>query len=128
MSPRLTLTMAAVALLSACATPREACLNAAAGPWRSAMKERQRIAADLARGYTFETRYERHRVLATCRGPGGARYACWDSRTEPVTRREPVDRAALLARDRELQRALPVLRSEAARDSAQCRATYPAPE
>lgn len=128
MSPRPSLTVAALALLAACTTPREACLDAATGPWRSAMKERERIAADLARGYTFETRYERRRVLATCRGPAGGRYTCWDTLTEPVTRREPVDRAALLARDAELQRVLPALRSEASRDTAQCRATYPAAE
>ena len=115
----------ALLLLAACATPREACLNDAAAPWRSAMRERERIAADLARGYTFETDFERRRVYATCRTSKGHPYGCWDTITEPVTRRVPVDRPALTARLDELTRALPALRAEAQTDAAQCRASYP---
>ncbi|EIE52885.1 excinuclease ABC subunit B [Salipiger aestuarii] len=115
----------ALLMLAACATPREACLTDAAAPWRSAMRESERIAKDLARGYTFETKFERRRVYGTCRTSEGHRYSCWDTQTEPVTRRVPVDRAALTTRLAELQQALPALRAAANTDAAQCRATYP---
>lgn len=126
MIPRFySLAMCALALLAACATPREACLNDAAGPWRSAIRERDRIGRDLARGYTFETRFERRRVRRLCHAPNGGHFPCWDMETQPVTRREPVDRVALIARSAALERALPTLRRDAARDQAQCRAIYP---
>ena len=58
---RLTAAMPLIGLLalSACATPREACIRDAAAPWRSAVAERERIAQDLARGYTYEPEFQR---------------------------------------------------------------------
>ncbi|MBY6002627.1 excinuclease ABC subunit B [Salipiger bermudensis] len=110
--------------LTACATPREACIRDAAAPWRGAVAERERIAQDLARGYTFKTEFERVERQRWCRN-GAALYPCWTTDTQPVTRRIPVDAEALRARDAELAAAIPALRSAAEADVRQCQATYP---
>ena len=97
---RLTAAMPLIGLLalSACATPREACIRDAAAPWRSAVAERERIAQDLARGYTYETEFQRVERQRWCRSGGGI-YPCWTTDTQPMTRRVPVDAEALRARD-----------------------------
>ncbi|EAU45511.1 hypothetical protein [Salipiger bermudensis] len=110
--------------LSACATPREACIRDAAAPWRSAVSERSRIAQDLARGYTYKTEFRQVERQRWCRSGGGI-YPCWTTDTQPVTRRIPVDAEALQARDAELAKAIPALRKAAETDVAQCQATYP---
>lgn len=110
--------------LSACATPREACIRDAAGPWRSAVAERKRIAQDLARGYTFKTEFRRFERQRWCRSGNGI-YPCWTTDTQPVTRRIPVNAEALQAREAQLARAIPSLRKSAEADVAQCQATYP---
>ncbi|GGG73052.1 hypothetical protein GCM10011415_21590 [Salipiger pallidus] len=117
--------LAGLLALAACATPREACLSDAAGPWRSALKERERIAADLARGYTFETEFERTTRMRMCGTSAGGLIPCWETDTQPRTRKVPVDTAALRARDAQLALSLPGLRRTAEADVAQCHATYP---
>ncbi|NIY97936.1 excinuclease ABC subunit B [Salipiger sp. HF18] len=112
-------------VLAACGTPQERCISDASGPWRSAVQERERIAKDLARGYTYKTEFETRSRYVPCRTRGGFMSYCWDNDTQPVTRRVPVDKAALQARDAELARDIPSLRTNAQRDVAQCRALYP---
>ena len=123
---RLTAAMPLIGLLalSACATPREACIRDAAAPWRSAVAERERIAQDLARGYTYETEFQRVERQRWCRSGGGI-YPCWITDTQPMTRRVPVDAEALRARDAELAKAIPARRKSAEADVALCQATYP---
>ena len=62
------LTLAATLTLSACATPREACINQA----RSGVSTLERLAAEtrtnIARGYALETRQEVRTVRDTCTG------------------------------------------------------------
>lgn len=120
--------LCALALLAACATPQERCLRDAAAPWREALEERARIARDLARGYTFETEFERVTRYRICRANKDTVYPCWETDMQPVTKRVPVDAAVLQSRDAELARALPGLRAAAERDTAQCRILYPETE
>ena len=91
-------------------------------------EERARIARDLARGYTFETEFERVTRYRICRANKDTVYPCWETDMQPVTKRVPVDAEALQARDAELARALPGLRATAERDTAQCRILYPETE
>ncbi len=112
-------------LLAACATPREQCESDAATPYRAALQERARIAKDLAKGYTFETKFEERRRFGWCGLPHGGFYGCWDSDAQPVTRRVPVDRAKIEARLAELDATLPELRQMAGTDTLQCRRLYP---
>ncbi|WP_246107411.1 excinuclease ABC subunit B [Puniceibacterium confluentis] len=112
--------------LAACATPRQQCEADAAAPYRAALQERARLSSDLARGFTYNTRFERRERFGLCRGRYGAAYHCWQTDTQPVTRRVPVDSAALQARLSALDSALPGLRHAAAQDTSQCRALYPA--
>lgn len=123
---RLTVAIPLIGLLalSACATPREACIRDAAAPWRGAVAERERIAQDLARGYTYKTEFQRIERQRWCRSGGGL-YPCWTTDTQPVTRRIPVDTEALQTRDAALAEAIPALRKAAEADVAQCKATYP---
>lgn len=115
-------------VLTACGTPQERCVRDAAAPYRVALKERQRIAQDLSRGFTYETEFERVERFTWCRGPKGSAYPCWETDMEPVTRRVPVDRAVLRARDADLARSLPTLRSDAQQGTAECRIAFPEPE
>ncbi|MDU8911795.1 excinuclease ABC subunit B [Aestuariicoccus sp. MJ-SS9] len=112
-------------LLAACATPRQQCENDATAPYRAALAEQARNADDLARGYTYETNYEHVTRFVTCRSRDGTFYPCWTSGTIPVTRKVPIDRAALEARQAEVARRLPKLRLTAQLERAQCRALFP---
>ncbi|MGR3375578.1 excinuclease ABC subunit B [Salipiger abyssi] len=124
----LAIPLTALLLLAACATPQERCLRDAAGPWRAALKERERIAEDLARGFTYETKFEERTRFRWCAGGTGQLYPCWESDAQPVTRRIPVDAEALRARDAELARALPELRRAAEADMERCRVAFPEAE
>ncbi|MGY9049319.1 hypothetical protein P775_21475 [Puniceibacterium antarcticum] len=112
--------------LAACGTPRERCESDAAAPYRAALQERARIAEDLARGYVFQTRFEQRRTFGWCGLPSGGFYQCWETDTQPVTRRVPLDTAVAQARMSELNTTLPFLRTAAEADTGQCQALYPA--
>ncbi len=111
--------------LTACVTPRQQCESDAVAPYRAALQERARISKDLARGFTFQTRFERRQRFGWCGLPNGAVYQCWDTDTQPVTRRVPIDATGIRARLATLDDSLPELRSAAAKDTGQCRALYP---
>lgn len=122
---RMTLSLLlSAAVLSAC-SPRQQCLSDAASPYRAALREQARISEDLARGYTFKTRFEPVRRQTLCRGPAHVALPCWDWDSQPVTRKVPVDTAALARRQAEIAAILPALRAAAAKDTAQCQALYP---
>jgi len=112
-------------LLAACATPQERCINDAAAPYRAALKERAEIAKSLARGVDIVTEYETRRVFTRCETKEGGWVPCWDRETYPVTRRIPVDLAALKARDAQLARDLPRLERAAERGAAACLQAFP---
>ncbi|EPX79644.1 hypothetical protein [Salipiger mucosus] len=114
--------------LTACGTPLERCLREAAAPYRDALEERERIARDLGRGFTYETGFERVVTRRWCRTQKGTLYYCRETSMEPVTRRVPIDADALRARDAQLARDLPALRRAAAEDQGQCRAAFPVEE
>lgn len=113
--------------LSACATPQERCINSAAKPYRDALQERERIAQDLARGFTFVTKFERRTRRAWCKAPNGGAYPCWDTDTQPVTRRVPINAEALRTRDAQLARDIPDLRAASEAEARQCIAALPEP-
>lgn len=113
-------------LLAACATPQERCINTAAAPYRAALKERAEIAQTLARGFDTVTAFETRRVFTRCRTKTGGWVSCWDHTHVPVTRRVPIDRTALKARDAQLARDLPGLERAANRGAAACVAALPA--
>jgi hypothetical protein len=113
-------------LLAACATPQERCINDAAAPYRAALKERAEIAKTLSRGFDYVTEYETERVFTQCRTEDGTLYPCWDRETRPVTRRVPIDRTTLEARDAQLARDLPGLERSAERGAAACIEALPA--
>ncbi|WP_292289726.1 excinuclease ABC subunit B [Marivita sp.] len=115
-------------LLAACATPQERCINDAAGPYRAALKERADIARSLSRGFDTVTEYETRRVFTRCKVAEDKFVPCWDRETYPVTRRVPVDRAALQARDAQLARDLPGLERAAERGTAACLQAFPEDE
>ena len=112
-------------LLAACATPQERCINDAAAPYRAALKERAEIAKSLSRGFDYVTEYETRRVFTRCEVSDGKFVPCWDRETYPVTRRVPVDRAALQARDAQLARDLPGLDRAADRGTTACLQAFP---
>ncbi|SNR81774.1 excinuclease ABC subunit B [Puniceibacterium sediminis] len=111
--------------LAACATPRQQCEANAVAPYSAALQERARISKELAQGYTYQTKYETRQTFGWCRLPKGGYYQCWDTDTQPVTRRVPVDAPKLEARLAELNKALPALRAAAAMDTEQCRVLFP---
>lgn len=112
-------------LLAACATPQERCINDAAAPYRAALKERAEIAKTLSRGFDHVTEYETQRIFTRCKTADGGWVPCWDRETVPVTRRIPIDRAALQTRDAQLARDLPGLERAAERGAAACVEAFP---
>lgn len=107
-------------LLAACATPQERCINNAAAPYRESLRERAEIARTLSRGFDYVTEFRTRRVFTRCRVKDGHYVPCWDRETYPVSRRVPIDRAALQARDAQLARDLPGLERAANRGAAAC--------
>ena len=107
-------------LLAACATPQERCINKAAAPYRSALKERSDIAKQLAQGFVYKTEFESRRVFTRCKIDQDAYVPCWKRESIPVTRRVPVDPDALRRRDAQLARDLPDLQRAAERGTAAC--------
>jgi len=63
-------TLAALCLLAACATPREACLRAATAELRTLDRLIARTEADLARGYALEREPYSAATLDFCVGSG----------------------------------------------------------
>jgi hypothetical protein len=112
-------------ILAACATPQERCINDAAGPYQAALSERAKIATSLSRGFDYVTEYETRRVFTRCKTKDGGWVGCWDRETYPVTRRVPVDRASLQARDAQLARDLPQLERAAERGTQACLKAFP---
>lgn len=94
-------------------------------PYRAALQERARLANDLARGYVFETKFETRRTFGWCNTSTGRLYQCWETETQPVTRRVPIDAPKVEARLAALTASLPALRKAATTDIAQCVTLYP---
>jgi hypothetical protein len=111
--------------LAACATPQERCINDAAAPYRAALKERAEISQALAKGFVYQTEFETRRVFTQCRVGKDRFVPCWDRETVPVTKRIPVDRDALRARDAQLARDLPSLERAANRGTQACVDAFP---
>lgn len=109
-----------MALLAACATPQERCINDAAKPYRNALKERAKISETLARGFEYKTEYETRRVFTRCRIGPETFVPCWDRETVPVTKRIAVDAKALRARDAQLAKDLPQLQRAAEKGAEAC--------
>ena len=112
-------------VLAACATPLERCINDAAAPYRAALKERAEIAQALSRGFVYQTEFETRRVFTTCKLGENTFVPCWDRETIPVTKRIPIDRAALEKRDAQLARDLPALERAANLGAQACLEAFP---
>ena len=114
-----------ILILVGCATPQERCINDAAAPYRAALKERAEISKALARGFVYETEFERRRVFTRCRVGDHSYVPCWRTETVPVTRRILIDRTALQKRDAQLAKDLPGLERAAERGAAACIQAFP---
>ena len=115
-------------ILTACATPREACINDANRELRTIDRLVIETRANLARGFALEERQEVRVVRADCEGENedGTTFTFRCDQTETFTRREPVaidlnaERAKLQSLE-ERQRQMRVNRDSAI---AQCQAQF----
>lgn len=89
--PILALT-AAAALLAACATPREACINRAQSQMRTLLSLADETRGNLSRGFAYETRQEVRTVRDTCTGVNedGSTFAFSCEEVQTFNRRVPV--------------------------------------
>ena len=101
MRPMIALPLAALVLLSACATPREACISEASADLRRVNAFITDTQANIARGYALETRQEVRVREALCYGldSEGNPFSFECEKTEVIDVQVPV--AINLAAERE---------------------------
>ena len=121
--------MLPLAVLAACATPREQCINDATRDSRVLTRLVNETQANIARGYALEEVQEVRTVRSTCRGrnPDGSIFTFACEETDTVTRTQPVaiDLNAERAKLQSLNERLAQIRANTDQSVAQCLATYP---
>lgn len=119
----------ALALLAACATPRESCISAATGELRRVNSLIATTEANIARGYAFETRQEVRVRDGICEGETseGVTFTFECEKTEVVDVRVPVpiDVAAERAKLDSLIAQQAILERQSQAQIEACIAAYP---
>lgn len=119
------LILAPLALLAACATPQQACLNKASIEVRAVQSQMKTIEGNLARGYAVHKQQVPYQVMKVCENKEGKKYPCpetmWRTEEQPVAVDMDEQRAQLAA----LKAKLPALRRAYEAEADVCRATYP---
>lgn len=115
----------AIALLAACATPQEACINRAYSEIRAVESRIAKTRSDIDRGYAVHRTREPITVLTECEREDGSTYPCERVRYETEETPVALDIAQERVKLRELEDRLEVLRDRLDRDLQQCRAAYP---
>ena len=119
------LALPALAILAACATPQEQCINTASSQVRTMQSLINTTEGNIARGYAIHRSQEPYEVLDVCYDADGKAYSCFH--TEYRTKETPV--AIDVAEERrklaQLKRRLPAERRKMDAAIANCRIQFP---
>ena len=115
--------------LTACATPREQCINEGLRDARVLRALVAETEGNLARGYALETRQEVRTVRGTCRGRSEEGevffFSCDETRTVDRSVHVAIDLNAERAKLASLRERLTQTQAQADQTVAQCIATFP---
>ncbi|MFT4151620.1 MAG: hypothetical protein QM656_15580 [Paracoccaceae bacterium] len=123
--------LAALAVLAACGTPQEQCINRNTRDLRTVDRLIAESERNLSRGYAIEYSTEWRPVWVPCYGPpvrpGGKPVSrmCWDERPETVSRPRAIDLNAESLKLQSLKQRRATLSRQAESVVRQCRALYP---
>ena len=122
--PKTLAALAALALLTACATPLERCVMGAEREIRLLQQELTERRVNLARGYAIERRIQPQMGPAWCRDPYGRVYRCIDWIDTVREFRRPINITTERERIALLERAIAREREIADRQIEACRARF----
>lgn len=132
MSSRLKLLplIAAAALLSACATPREQCISGATEQYRSVETAMATAQGNIARGYALHTQTVPYTVTSTCYRNDPYRnlvlpYPCPSTQYRTQTTPVAIDVSEERRKLADYQKILPQLKEQAQAQVQQCMAQFP---
>lgn len=118
-----------VALLAACATPREQCINNATRDTRVLSSLINETRGNLARGYALEERQDVRTVRTTCRGRDDEgelfTFRCEETKVFTVTVPVAIDLEAERAKLASLEARFAQTQAASNQAVAQCIATFP---
>lgn len=125
-----TLSVAAIALLSACATPREQCISNASQQLRSVETAMATAQGNISRGYALHTQSVPYTVPTTCYRNDPYRnisipYPCPSTQYRTQTTPVAIDVSEERRKLADYQKMLPQLREQARIQVAQCVAQFP---
>jgi hypothetical protein len=119
------ITLPALALLAACATPQEQCINTASNAMRTLQGRIATIEGNISRGYAIHKQQQPRNVAGICYDLESVPYACLETEFRIVETPVPVDMADQRRQLADLKRRLPAEQKKARQGIATCRATYP---
>lgn len=122
--------VAAVALLSGCATPRDQCISNATQLYRNAETALATAQGNINRGYALHTERVPYTVAGTCYrnapyGYAAIPYYCPSTHYRTQTTPVPIDVAEERQKVTQYQKMLPQLRRQASLQVEQCKAQFP---
>lgn len=122
---KLVIPFAALAVLAACATPQQQCINQASRDYRAVQAKAETAQGNIDRGYAILRQNEPYMAVGVCYDAARQPYPCPETRYRtqetPVSISIPEERRKLAG----YRHLLPRLRREADRGAAQCRREYP---
>lgn len=122
--------IAAVTLLSGCATPRDQCISNATQEYRNAETAMVTAQGNVNRGYALFTERVPYTITSTCYRNHpythvGIPYACPSTQYRTQTTPVPINVAEERKKVAEYQKLLPKLRQQASTQVQQCKAQFP---
>ncbi len=119
------LALPALALLAACATPQEQCINTASNQVRTMQALINTTQGNIARGYAIHRSQEPYEVIDVCYDTDGKSYNCFH--TEYRTKETPVAIDVTEERRKlaQLKRRLPAEKRKMDAAIANCRVQFP---
>lgn len=126
---RLSLTLPALAVLAACATPQERCIREGASEQTQLQRQITESEGNIARGYAIHRQTVPETVFHSCRrvkdGKVVGYYPCPETYYRTIETPVSIDTDDERRKLRRLKDALPAAQKRAAEAAAQCRVLYP---
>ena len=117
--------LTALALLAACATPQEQCINTAANEVGTLRNNIVTLNGNISRGYAIHHSQEQYEVADICYDKDKKPYTCHHTAYRSVETPVTIDVADQRRKLAELKRRLPAATQRMNQGIAACRATYP---
>ncbi len=119
------LALPALAILAACATPQEQCINTASSQVRNMQALISTTQGNIARGYAIHQSQEPYEAINTCYDKDKKPYTCFHTEYRTVETPVTIDVAEERRKLAQLKRRLPAERRKMDAAIANCRIQFP---